>query len=128
MTRDIIMDTTVSFIRANERNLELAFEVENALPEVRTELIEEFFKCVEKQLKENVETKEEWEIITTGEGLWLRKNKKHWRQLKVGYYSEDWWGIRLLPEGEGWTYPSISVAKVTIAIIRNGRKLTNGYQ
>ena len=111
MTRDIIMDTTVSFIRANERNLELAFEVENALPEVRTELIEEFFKCVEKQLKENVETTEGWEIRAIGsEGLWM--GKKSWGRLKVGDRSEDWWGIRLLPKGDGWAYPSISVANV----------------
>ena len=110
MTRDIIMDTTVSFIKANERNLELAFEVEKALPEARKELIEEFFKCVEKQLKENVETIEEWEIRATGEGLWIRK--KHWTQLKVGNYSEDWWGIRLLPKIPFWPHSSISVANI----------------
>ena len=35
MTRDIILDTTVKFIRASETNLQLAFHVEKALPEVR---------------------------------------------------------------------------------------------
>lgn len=110
MTRDSIMDATVRFIRANERNLQLALRVEEALPEVRTELAEEFFKCVEKRLKEKVETTEEWEIRATGtEGLWM--GKKSWDQLKVGENSEDWWGIRLLHKSRGWD-PSISVANI----------------
>ena len=111
MTPDIILDTTVKFIRANERNLQLAFQVEKALLELRPELIKEFFKCVEKQLKEKVETTEGWEIRATDtSGLWIRK--RHWEQLKVGKYSEDWWGIRLLPKKPSWPHPSISVANI----------------
>ncbi len=94
MTQDIILDTTVRYIRASERNLQLAFHVEEALPTVRTELISEFFKCVEKQLKEIVETTEGWEIRATGtEGLWIRK--RHWNQLNVEKDGEDWWGVIL---------------------------------
>ena len=111
MTQDIILDTTVRFIRASERNLQLAFHVVEALPEVRTELISDFFECVEKQLKETVETTEGWEIrAIRSEGLWM--GKKSWGRLKVGDYSEDWWGIRLLSKGDGWAYPSISVANI----------------
>ena len=110
MTRDIIMDTTVSFIRANERNLELAFEVENALPEVRTELIEEFFKCVEKQLKQKVEAAEGWEIRATGtEGLWMRK--KSWVRLKVS--GDDWWGIYLFQDEKNEPYIGVASIKKT---------------
>ena len=114
MTQDIILDTTVRFIRASERNLQLAFHVEEALPEVRTELISDFFECVEKQLKETVETTEGWEIRATGtEGLWIRK--RHWEQLKVEEDSEDWWGVILLSEWDdkkSSSSPSISLANI----------------
>ena len=97
---------TVGFIKANERNLELAFHVEEAMPVVRTELIKEFFICVEKQLTENVAAEEEWEIRAIGtKGLWIRK--KHWERLKVG---EDWWGISF-SHNEG--YSSINVADIS---------------
>ena len=97
MTQDIILDTTVRFIRANESNLQLAFRVEEALPKVRTELISDFFECVEKQLKETVKTTEGWEIRATGtEGLWIRN--RHWKQLKVEEDSEYWWGVILFSE------------------------------
>ena len=106
MTQDIILDTTVRFIRASERNLQLAFHVEKALPVVRTELIKEFFVCIEKQLKENVGAEEEWEIKAIGtEGLWIRNT--HWEQLKD---SEDWWGISISYE-KGC--PSINVADIS---------------
>ena len=97
MTRDIILDETVKIIRADERNLQLAFHVEKALPEVRAELIKEFFNCVEKQLKENLDTKKGWEIRVKGvEVLWIRKPS--WKQLIVGEVSsEDWWGVGLYP-------------------------------
>ena len=107
MTPDIILDTTVKFIRANERNLQLAFQVEKALLELRPELIKEFFKCVEKQLKEKVETTEGWEIRATDtSGLWIRK--RHWEQLKVG--EDDWWGLYLY-QGEK-NDPYIGVASI----------------
>ena len=109
MTEDIILDTTSSFISTNMRNLELAFYVEESLPRVRKKFIEDFFKDIEKRLKEKVETTEEWEVKAIGtEGLWIRKNR--WEQLKVGEHSKDWWGIRLLPKKSGWARSSISVA------------------
>lgn len=97
MTQDIILDTTVEFIRANETNLQLAFQVEKAVPRIRTELIKKFFKCVEKQLKENLDTKKGWEIRVRGvEVLWICKPS--WKQLIVGEVSsEDGWGVRLYP-------------------------------
>ncbi|MDE0157198.1 MAG: hypothetical protein OXS28_16565 [Gammaproteobacteria bacterium] len=118
MTQDIIHDTTVSFIRANERNLQLAFQVEKAMPVVREKLIKDFFECVkkhvEKQLTEKVETIERWEIkVEDTKGLFVRK--KDWgKQLKVGKYSNsnDWWGIRLLSKTSGWKQANISVANI----------------
>lgn len=114
MTQDIILKTTVEFIRDNERNLQLAFQVEKALPEVRTELIKEFFKCVEKQLKENLDTKKGWEIRAKGaEVLWIRK--PYWKKLRVGEVSsEDWWGIILYPyngDYEGYLVLSLTNIK-----------------
>ena len=113
MTQDIILDTTVEFIRANETNLQLAFQVEKALPEVRTELIKEFFKCVEKQLKENLDTKKGWEIRVKGVEV-LSIRKPSWTQLIVGEVSsEDWWGVGLYPyEGEYVGYLVISVYNI----------------
>ena len=114
MTQDIILDTTVRFIRASERNLQLAFHVVEALPKVRTELISDFFECVEKQLKETVETTEGWEIRATGtEGLWIRK--RHWEQLKVEEDSDEWWGIFLSSEWDDKklsSSPYISVGNI----------------
>ena len=110
MTRDIILNTTVEIIRASERNLQLAFQVEKALPEVRTELIKEFFKCVEKQLKQKVEAAEGWEIRATGtEGLWMRK--KSWVRLKVG--EDDWWGIYLFQDEKNDPYIGVASIKKT---------------
>lgn len=106
MKRDIITDTTVNFIRANESNLKLAFQVEKALLVVRAEL---FLERVEKQLKETVEATEGWEIkATDAEGLWMRK--KSWDQLKVGEDSRGWWGICLELDDGG--YPCISVTNI----------------
>ena len=114
MTQDIILDTTVRFIRASERNLQLAFHVVEALPKVPTELISDFFECVEKQLKETVETTEGWEIRVTGtEGLWIRK--RHWEQLKVEEDSDEWWGIFLSSEWDDKklsSSPYISVGNI----------------
>ena len=110
MTQDIIHDTTVRFIRASERNLQLAFLVEEALPEVRTELIKEFFKCVEKQLKQKIEAAEGWEIRATGtEGLWMRK--KSWVRLKVS--GDDWWGIYLFQDEKNDPYIGVASIKKT---------------
>lgn len=107
MTQDIILETTVSFIRANERNLQLAFQVEKALPEVRAELIKEFFECTEKQLRENVEAEEEWEIrVIDMESLWIRKT--HWEKLKHKEDSEDWWGVGLTYESEKYSYITVT--------------------
>ena len=110
MTRDIILDTTVKFIRASETNLQLAFHVEKALPEVRSELIKEFFECVEKQL---VATTEEWQIRATGtdEGLCMRK--KSWDRLKVRGLSEDWRGIYLSSDEQYYPYISVENIKKT---------------
>lgn len=110
MTRDKILNTTVEFIRASERRLELAFQVEKALPEVRSELIKEFFECVEKQL---VETTEEWEIRATGtdEGFCMRK--KSWDRLKVRGLSEDWMGICLSSDEQYYPYISVENIKKT---------------
>ena len=107
MTQDIILETTVSFIRANERNLQLAFQVEKALPEVRSELIKEFFECTEKQLKENVKAEEEWEIrVIDMEALWIRKT--HWEILKHKEGSEDWWGVGLTFEKKKHLYITVT--------------------
>ena len=117
MTQDIIHDTTVSFIRANERNLQLAFQVEKAMLTVREKLIKDFFECVkehvEKQLVEKVETIERWEIkVEDTKGLLIRKND--WERLKGGEYSSSnaWWGIRLLSKMSGWKHANISVANI----------------
>ena len=129
MTQDIILDTTVSFIRDNEKNLQLAFHVEKALPEVRTELIKEFFKCVEIQLKENVETTEGWEIRAIGsEGLWIRK--RHWEQLKVEEDSEEWWGIFLSSEWDDKklsSSPNISVGNIEKILPSVKEKVENEF-
>ena len=110
MTRDIILKTTVEIIRANETNLQLAFQVEKALPEVRSELIKEFFKCVEIQLEKEVKTAEGWEIRATGtEGLWMRK--RSWDRLKVG--EDDWWGIYLFQDEKEVPYIGVASIKKT---------------
>ena len=126
MTQDIIHDTTVSFIRANERNLQLAFQVEKAMPVVREKLIKDFFECVkqhvEKQLIEKVETIERWEIKAEDtKALCVRKNDWE-QQLKVGKYSNSnaWWGIRLLSKMPGWKHASIGI--VNIGEIPDGQK------
>lgn len=110
MTRDKILNTTVEFIRASERRLELAFHVEKALPEVRTELIKEFLECVEKQLINELKAAKGWEIGATGtEGLWI--HKESWSQLKVREHSEDEWRGIMLYEEDG-DYPYISVISI----------------
>ena len=97
MTKNIILDTTVKFIRDNEQYLELAFLVEEALPIVRKERIKDFFKCVEKQLKKNLDTKKGWEIRAT-DHRHLRIHKPCWEQLRSGEVpNEGWGGISLYP-------------------------------
>ena len=114
MTQNMIVETTANFIRANEKNLQLAFQVEKAMPVVREELIKGFFECVKKQLTEIVGATQGWEIQAIGtEGLWVCKS--NWERLKPDSdpnWYPHWWGIRLLTKRPDWPHASISVANV----------------
>ena len=50
MSENLIVRTTVDFILGSAKNLDLALQVEEAMPQVRTELIREFLKGVEAEL------------------------------------------------------------------------------
>ena len=120
MTQNIIVDTTVKFIRADEKYLSLALEVEKALPAVREALIKETLECVESDLNRRLsgtgDASEKWDVrvIKPDEkSLFLRVCKKHWLQQKMKEHKNgSYWGVLLfvpVTGGRAW----ISVADIS---------------
>ena len=102
MTLDIILDTTVRFIRAKWRKPTTGFSYRRSTTlKSETELIKEFFKCVKQhveiQLKEKVEADgTDGRLGSIGtEVLWIRKTRlgttESHRQI-----ANVWWGIQFL--------------------------------
>ena len=46
MNEDLVVRTTVDFIRSSPKNLDLALQIEEAMPRLKADLIEEFLKSV----------------------------------------------------------------------------------
>ena len=118
--QNIIVDTTVKFIRADEKYLSLALEVEKALPAVREALIKETLECVESDLNRRLsgtgDASEKWhvKVIEPNEkSLFLRVCKEHWLQQKMKEYKpRSYWGVLLsvpVTRGRAW----ISVADIS---------------
>ena len=120
--QNIIVDTTVKFIRADEKYLSLALEVEKALPAVREALIKETLECVESDLNRRLsgtgDASEKWHvqvIIKPDKKIppFLRVCKKHWLQQKMKEHKNgSYWGVLLcvpVTGGRAW----ISVADIS---------------
>ena len=121
MTQNIIVDTTVKFIRADEKYLSLALEVEKAVAAIREALIKETLECVESDLNRRLsgtgDASEKWDVrvIKPDEkSLFLQVCKKHWLQQKMKRTQKhtSYWGVLLVvPVTGGWAW--ISVADIS---------------
>ena len=107
MSEDLVVRTTVDFIRSSPKNLDLALQVEEAVPRLKADLIREFLKSVESRI-----STDEWQLEWSDAGLlkgsawlvlrkvdwptdaepadqtgiWLGTDKTLWTQVYVGVY------------------------------------------
>ena len=112
MTRDVIVKTTMDFIVADMRHLELAFKVEEAVPLIRQKAIDTVLKRVQRRVRAEL-GREDWHIdliIGTGRRAQaVRVKKKSWQDEFLNSY-QGWRGVRLLANnGTNWTYANFSV-------------------
>lgn len=68
MNEDLVVRTTVDFIRSSPKYLDLALQIEEAMPRLKAGLIEEFLKSVESTI-----TTDEWRLHRWDAGL-TKKN------------------------------------------------------
>lgn len=78
MSENLVVRTTVDFIRGSAKNLDLALQVEEAMPQLRADLIGEFLKSVEAEL-----STDEWRVQESGANLlkgyaWLELRRMDW--------------------------------------------------
>ena len=78
MNEDLVVRTTVDFIRSSSKNLDLALQIEEAIPRLKEELIKEFLESV----KSAVAT-DEWRSHWSDPGLfekyaWLTLRRADW--------------------------------------------------
>ena len=117
---DVIVKTTVDFIKADEKYLSLALEVEKALSSLRRSLIEKTLECVESDLNRRLsgtgDASEKWhvQVIKPSEkSPFLRVCKEHWLQQKMKEHKNtSYWGVLLfvpVTGGRAW----ISVADIS---------------
>lgn len=77
MARDVIVETAIDFILANDgKYLDLALQVEKAVPQVREKLIKGVMESAQKRL-EKWREKENW-TVSPIYGNWLILRKKEW--------------------------------------------------
>ena len=87
MARDIIVDTTMKFILSDEKHLELAIEIEEAMRNVRKTLIERVMEGSKKCLKEWDENKD-WEVTDERDAILLLRKKSWPKKMKVGFVND----------------------------------------
>ena len=106
MSDNIVVRTTVDFIRSSSKNLDLALQVEEAMPEVRADLIGEFLESVEARIPPD-----DWRLHKSGAGLfkgraWLGLRGANW---PADHDPADQTGILLSTDKGGWKQVYIGV-------------------
>ena len=106
MSDDIVVRTTVDFILSSSKNLDLALQVEEAMPEVRADLIREFLESVEARIPPD-----DWMLQKSGAGLfkggaWVGLRGADW---PTEHDPADQTGILLSTEKAGWTQVYVGV-------------------
>ncbi len=109
MNENLVVRTTVDFIRSSSKNLELALHIEEAMPQLRADLIDEFLKSVESAIKTDEwqlqrsdagsSTKDDWlalrradwppdeDVVPTG--ILLCAGKAYWGRVYVGVFLSE---------------------------------------
>lgn len=105
MSEDVIRDVTADFIQSNKTNLELALNVEKAMPHVRQHLVGVALDAVEKKFSrtewriERSATQElmdknanlvlsryAWTTNQSAAAIWLWSPQKNWMSVQIGLY------------------------------------------
>ena len=78
MSEDLVVRTTVDFIRSSSKNLDLALQVEEAMPLLKAELIGEFLESVESRI-----STDDWRLYKSDAGMlrggaWLALHRVNW--------------------------------------------------
>lgn len=105
MTEDLVLDATADFIRGSKTNLELALQVERAMPYVREQLFRTALEAVEECFPQGewstdrsamqdvmatgaslVLRREAWRTIRSDPAIWLGTDLPCWRYVWIGFY------------------------------------------
>lgn len=78
MNENLVLRTTVDFIRSSPKNLDLALQIEEAMPRLKADLIEEFLKSLTSTI-----TTDEWRLHRSDAGVchrndWLALRRADW--------------------------------------------------
>lgn len=112
ISENLVVRTTVDFIRGNAKNLDLALQVEEAMPQLRADLIGEFLKSVEAEL-----STDEWRVQKSGANLlkgyaWLELRRMNWPTIDD---PGDRTGIFLQTDRAAWAdvYAGVYISEKT---------------
>ena len=84
MAQDVSVDTTMKFILSDEKNLDLALQVEKAMPYVQEKLIKGVTEDAKKRLEEWCKN-EEWEVVSLNDDISFILQRKGWPKQ-----NEEW--------------------------------------
>ncbi|MCY4050244.1 MAG: hypothetical protein OXF60_01970 [Gammaproteobacteria bacterium] len=85
MTKDVILDETADYIQQSEKNLELALQIERALPIVRKKLIVNVLDAIKKNFPQEVWSIEDSQsnMMDRNASLILKKRSKNEDQARI---------------------------------------------
>ena len=121
MSEDFVVRTTVDFIRSSSKNLDLALQVEEAMPWLRADLIAEFLECVEAII-----CTDGWQSHKTDTGMLKAGAWLAWREVDWPTDDDpaDKTGILLSTDKSNWTqvYVGVYFSKVTRKRVRENEQ------
>ena len=117
MNENLVVRTTVDFIRGSSKNLDLALQVEEAMPRLRADLIEEFLKSVASAI-----STDEWRLHRPDAGLFKKFARLAFRKVDwpIDENPEDQTGILLGTDKALWgqVYVGVYLSEMTRQRIR----------
>ena len=78
MNENLVVRTTVDFIRSSSKNLDLALHIEEAMPQLKADLIEEFLRSVESAIETDEWRPQRSDAGSSTKDDWLALRRADW--------------------------------------------------